>query len=147
MKQYLQGDPWPLGVGVGGGGAERGFLGPFCSGGKERVRKSRKTLWEPQNGGGMHTPAGEEERERQAQCERGWAFQRGRKTAQPRQSWNQKKRDMGHRVTPGPLDGGRAVVPLLGWPAQAQGASSMMLASQAKASPTLAANGTNQALR
>lgn len=68
-------------------------------------------------------------------------------TAQPRQSWNQKKRDMGHRVTPGPLDGGRAVVPLLGWPAQAQGASSMMLASLAKASPTLAANGTNQALR
>lgn len=73
-------------------------------------------------------------------------FSEGRKTAQLRQPWNQKKRGVGHRVTPGALDRGRAVVLLLAWPAQAQGAS-MTPAALAKPSPALAANCTHQALR
>lgn len=68
--------------------------------------------------GKKYTHWQEKKREKgRAQCERGWAFQRGEKpTAQPRLPWNQKKRDMGHRVTPDTLDRGRAVVPLLEWP-------------------------------
>ena len=43
--------------------------------GAERGCGGQRGTWWPQDGEGVHTLAGEEEREGEAQCERAWAFQ------------------------------------------------------------------------
>lgn len=66
----MQGEPWPFWKGW------EGILGPFCLRDHRGSVEGQRGTWWPQNGEGIHTLAGEEEREREreAQCERAGLF-------------------------------------------------------------------------
>lgn len=95
-KGWMRGEPWPFWRGW------EGLLGPDCSRERRGGAGEQRGLRRPQNGEGIHTLAGEEERERGRASVREGGLFRGRKTTQlRRQQWNQKKRDVGHHATTG----------------------------------------------
>ena len=88
-KGWMHGEPWPFWEGwVGRCGGKRG-------------------TWWPQDGEGVHTLAGEEERDGEAQWERAWAFQGEKNHTTEGDSNGVRRRGAWATPPQEPLDGGR----------------------------------------
>lgn len=87
MKGWMQGEPWPFWKGW------KGFLSPVCLRGQRGNVEVQRGTWWPQNGEGIHTLAGEEERERGRPRMREAGLFRGRKTTQLRETAMQSEEE------------------------------------------------------